>query len=113
MDVIAEALHVRKTTVRMEDTLCVALALPCVIDVDIDVAGIAHAGVHEHVGSGADVRVSHMRSKMVPAVPAHGRCRGDLRLAESRRGGEKNGIRNSDESTHRRDSPGKPITKRH
>ena len=50
MDVVGERLHVGKLAVGMDDALRVALALPGVVDVDVDVAGIAHAGGNHGVG---------------------------------------------------------------
>jgi len=55
----------------------VALALPGVVDVDVDVAGVAHAGGDEQVGGVADVLVGDLAGEEVPAVPAHGRGGGD------------------------------------
>ena len=73
VDVVAEGLHVGEAVVGVEDALGVALALPGVVEVDVDVAGVLHAGGDELVGGAADVGVGDVVGEVVPTVPAHRR----------------------------------------
>ena len=77
MNVVGQRLHVGKSFVGMQNTLRIALALPGVVNVDVDVAGIAHAGLDQHVGGGAHIRIGDVLGEVVPTVPAHGRRGGD------------------------------------
>ena len=79
MDVVGERLHVWKLVVGMDEALRVALALPGVVDVDVDVAGVAHPARYHGVGGLADGLVSHLFGEVVPTVPSHRRCRGERR----------------------------------
>ena len=74
MDVIAEGFHVGEAVVGVEDSLGVALALPGVVKVYVDVSSVLHAGGYELVGSAADVGVGDMVGEVIPAIPAHGWC---------------------------------------
>ena len=62
--------------VAVDDAGGVSVALPGVVDVDVDVAGVAHAGGDEEVGGVADVFVGDFAGEEVPAIPAHGGCGG-------------------------------------
>src|SRR5215469_3200291 len=42
MDVVRQRLHIRKFAVSLDDSLCITLSLPGVVDVDVDVSGITH-----------------------------------------------------------------------
>ena len=77
MNVVGKRLHVRKFVVGVEDAACVALAFPGVVDVDVDVAGVFHAGGDDLVGGVANVLVGDFAGEEVPAVPAHGRGQGN------------------------------------
>jgi len=72
VDVVGEGFHVRELVVGMEEAVGVALAFPGVVDVDVGVAGVFHAGGDEVVGGGADIFVSDSAGEEVPTVPAHG-----------------------------------------
>src|ERR1019366_4083855 len=54
-----------------------AALLPGVVDVDVDVAGLAHAGGSDGVGHPADGRVIDATGELVPTVPTHGRGLGE------------------------------------
>ena len=73
VDVVAEGFHVGEAVVGVENALGVALALPGVVQVDVDVAGVLHAGGDELVGGAADVGVGDVVGEVVPAIPAHER----------------------------------------
>jgi hypothetical protein len=51
----------------------VALGLPGVVDVDVDVAGVSHAGGDNLVGGIANVLVSDSLGEVIPAIPSHRR----------------------------------------
>ncbi len=90
MDVVGKSLHVGESAVGMEHALGVASALPCVVEIDVDVSGVAHTGADEHVGGGTDIGVGDVLGEVVPAVPTHRRRGGEL-LAEGRGGAKKGG----------------------
>src|ERR1700734_1343752 len=73
MNIIRERLHVRKLLVRMDDPLCVAFTLPCVIDIDIHISGLSQAAAHHGIRLGAYDRVADLVREMIPTVPTHGR----------------------------------------
>ena len=73
VDVVGEGFHVREFGVGMQFAAGVALAFPGVVDVDVDVAGVFHAGGDELVGGVADVLVGDLADEVVPTIPAHGR----------------------------------------
>ncbi len=73
MDIVGQRLHVGKLFVGVEHSSLVALALPGVVDVDVDVPGILHARGHELVSGGAHALVVDLAGEIVPAVPAHWR----------------------------------------
>ena len=79
MDVGGERLHVGEPAVGLDAALGVALALPGVVDVDVDITRIPHAGGDHGVGCGAHVGVGDLFGKVVPAVPSHGRRGRQLR----------------------------------
>ena len=93
VDVVGEGLHVRELGVGVQHAAGVALGLPGVVDVDVDVAGVLHAGGDELVGGVADVLVGDLVGKVVPAIPAHGRCQSNLlrRSWSGRKGNESQG----------------------
>jgi len=58
---------------------------PAIVDVDVLVAGVAHAGRHHRVGRALDEVLVDVALELVPAVPAHRRQRrhaGDLHQRE-------------------------------
>src|SRR5271166_5331064 len=57
----------------MQNAVGVAVALPGVVDVDVDVARVFHAGRDELVGGVAHVLIRDIAVKEVPTIPAHGR----------------------------------------
>ena len=71
VDVGRERLHIRKLGVRVNDPVCIALALPGVVDVHVYVTSVAHAGAYHLVGRGAHIGVCHFASKVIPAIPTH------------------------------------------
>ena len=79
VDVVGQRLHVRKLAIGVEHSLRVAFTLPGVVDVDVDVSGVAHAAGDQSVGRGAHIGISHLGREVVPAVPAHGRRSSKLR----------------------------------
>jgi len=76
VDVVAERLHVGEAAVGMELSVGVAGALPGVVDVDVDVAGVAHAGGDHEIGCGTNVGVGDVFCEVIPAIPAHWRSGG-------------------------------------
>jgi hypothetical protein len=68
----------------MQYDLRIALSLPRVIDVDVDVADITHARMDERIGRRANVRVGYPFSEVVPAIPAHGRRGSDVHFSRTR-----------------------------
>ena len=85
MHVVGQGFHVGELGVGVEDATRVALAFPGVVDVDVDVAGVSHAGGDDLVGGVADVLVGDSLGEVVPAIPAHRRRLGGhgLRACES------------------------------
>ena len=73
MHVIREGLHVGKLPVGDDISFRVPFILPGVINIDIDVSQLAHAGGHHGIGHGADRGVIDFAREFVPAVPTHGR----------------------------------------
>ena len=63
MNIVREGFHVRKFGVGVQHAVGVALAFPSVVDVDVDVAGVFHAGGHDLVGGSADVLVGTLPAK--------------------------------------------------
>ena len=77
MDVVGESLHVGKFAVGVDDALRVALTLPGVVNVDVDVSGVAHAAGDHGIGGGAHIGIVDLAGEVVPAVPSHGRRGGE------------------------------------
>src|SRR5258708_4294319 len=77
MHIISKRFHVRELLVGLYVSILVALGLPGVVDVDIDVTGIAHAAGCHCVGDLAHGFVVDSSSEFVPTVPTHGRCFGE------------------------------------
>ena len=63
MHVVGEGLHVGEFGVGVEHAVGVAFALPGVVDVDVDVAGVLHAAGDDLVGGIADVLVVTLPAK--------------------------------------------------
>src|SRR5262252_1389202 len=57
----------------MNVALSVALALPGIVDIDIDVAGVPHSAGNYGIGRRTHISVSDLFRKMVPAIPSHWR----------------------------------------
>src|SRR5579875_2665504 len=79
MHVVRQGLHVRELAIGMDHAAGITRALPGVINVYVNVARIAHSAGYQGVGRSAYVRISDPLSEMVPAIPAHGWSRGELR----------------------------------
>ncbi len=73
MHVIRERLHVGKLLIALNVAFGVALTLPGVINIDIDVAGIFHSAAYHGIGYATNVGVVNRVPELVPTVPAHGR----------------------------------------
>src|SRR5271166_6910615 len=73
MHVVGEGLHVRKLVVGLNHPAGVAVALPGVIDVEVDVAGVAQSAGDHGVGHLADGLVVDATGEEVPTVPSYGR----------------------------------------
>jgi hypothetical protein len=86
MDVVGEGLHGGELVVSVEDALRVALAFPCVVDVDVDVSGVAHAAGDKCVGGCADICIGDTTGEVIPAVPAHGWSGGEGGILGESRG---------------------------
>ena len=79
VDVIGQRLHVGKFFVGGDVAVFIALfGFPGVVDIDVDIAGVAHAAGCDGVGHAAHGGVVHFAGELVPTVPAHGRS---LRVA--------------------------------
>ncbi len=71
MNVVTEGLHVGELCVRVNHTLRIALSLPGVVDVDVDVSCIFHAGAHQLICRRAHVGIGDVACEVVPAIPSH------------------------------------------
>src|SRR5215472_13433324 len=70
-NIVGERLHVGELLVAMNNAFGVAVALPGVVDVEVDVSGIAHTAGDEGIGHFADRLVVNLAREEIPAVPAH------------------------------------------
>jgi hypothetical protein len=97
MEVIAERLHSRweLLRIRLDVAVRVARELPAIVEVDVDVTGVAQARLYQRIGGLVDQRLVDRTAVMVPAVPAHRRGLGEVgllrrsRAREQQQGGEK------------------------
>jgi len=74
MDVFAQRFHAAGKFVRIDYDVAVRIAvdLPAVVDDEVFVAGIEHAGLHHGIGDFFDgVFIDATALKAVPAVPPH------------------------------------------
>jgi hypothetical protein len=83
VNIIGKGLHIGKFFVGVQDPIFVPLAFLRVIDIDIGVACVSHAGRDHEIGCLADVLISDLAEE---PVPAHWRSGSELCL----RGGECN-----------------------
>ena len=60
--------------------LAIALHLPAIVDHDVLIAGVLHAGLDHGIGHLPDQVFAHMASEFVPAVPSHRRSCGQRLL---------------------------------
>nr|GFC74764.1 hypothetical protein [Tanacetum cinerariifolium] len=74
VDVIGQRLHTRRKAlgIGLNEALCIALAVPAVVDVDVGVAGVLHAASHHGISHFLNQFLIDVAGKLVPAVPAHG-----------------------------------------
>ncbi len=79
VNVVGQGLHVRKLAIGMKNALGVALTLPGVVNVDVNITGVAHSAGDHSVGLCTHCGVVNFVAEMVPAVPAHGRGGSNLR----------------------------------
>src|SRR5262249_42098538 len=75
----------------------IALPLPGVVDIDVNIAGIFHAGGDDLVGGVADIFVGDLACEVVPAVPAHRGRLGHLLSVGAGRSDEEGGGRKGSE----------------
>ena len=75
VDVIGECLHTGRETLRIRDDIAVGIAvhLPAVVDDDVFVAGVGHAGGGHRIGHLLDELLADVAAELVPGVPAHRR----------------------------------------
>ncbi len=104
MNVVGESFHVGKALVGMQFAVRIALALPRIVDIHVQIARLAHAGADQQVRRRPDIRSGHALGKMVPAIPAHRRQCSDARLAETRGAADKSCTRQGGDASH----PGYP-----
>ena len=79
MHVVGQRLHVGKLRVCVQHAVGVALALPGVVDVYVDVTSVFHSSGDELIGGRANVLVGDAAGEEVPTVPAHRRSQCHLR----------------------------------
>ena len=73
VDVAGQRLHVGELFVGQDIPVGVAAGFPRVVDIDVDVARVAHAAGGDGVGHFAHALVVHPAGEFVPTVPAHRR----------------------------------------
>src|ERR1700744_5666288 len=73
MNVVCKSLHVWKAIVALDGAVGTTLSLPTVVDIDVNVSGVAHAVRDHRVCSSAYVSVGDALKEMIPTVPAHRR----------------------------------------
>jgi len=92
--VVRQCLHARREALLVggDEAARVTLAVPAVVDVDVLVARVLHAGRDHRVGSLADHLLAHVAAELVPAVPAElGSLREAIELLRERVAGEQRG----------------------
>ena len=80
VDVVGQPLHAVRKTRRVGRQVAQRVSrrrFPTVVDVDVLVAGVAHARRHHCVGRLANEILVDAATELVPAVPAHRRRRGE------------------------------------
>ena len=55
----------------LDESVGIALSVPAVVEINIGVAGIAHASLHEGVGNSTHEFLVDIAGKLVPGVPSH------------------------------------------
>ena len=75
MHVIGKRFDALRKTLRIGNDVAVRIArdLPTVVNHDVLIVGVLHAGFHHRVRHPTDQFVAHVAAKFVPGVPSHGR----------------------------------------
>ncbi len=81
MNVVSNGFHAMRKALRVGDDVGIRVAadLPAVVNDDVDVARIFHAGLHDGVGHALDEIFADVAGELVPRVPAHGRGQRQVR----------------------------------
>ncbi len=89
MEVIAQRFEARGEALRigLDRAVGIARAVPAVVEVDVDVAGIAQARGNQRVGGAPDQRLVDIAAVVVPGVPPHRRSQREA-FGLLRRGGQ-------------------------
>ncbi len=72
VNVVTECLHIGKALIRMQHALRIAFSLPGVVDIDVDIAGVAHTGTNQRICGSTNIRIGHVAGEMIPTIPPHG-----------------------------------------
>src|SRR5690606_27303680 len=73
MEIIAQRLHSGWETprIRLDVSVSIALAMPAIVEIDIDIARIAQTRRNECIRRRLDQRLVNVAAIMIPAIPAH------------------------------------------
>ena len=75
VNIISKSLNAGREVLRIGDDVAVLVArdLPAIVDDDVLVAGIFHAGFDHGIGHAADHLFIYIAAEFIPTVPAHWR----------------------------------------
>src|ERR1051325_3136098 len=93
MDVVTESFHSMRKSLRVDDDISffVAAHLPAVVDIDVDISRIFHAGLDHRVSHSPDHLFADVAPEFVPAVPPHRGSEGKIcRSSSDLSGGSEN-----------------------
>jgi len=81
MDVVSNHFHTARKSLRIDHDVAAAVAahLPAIVNVDVLVTSVFHAGFHNGVGHVLNHVFADIASEFVPRIPAHGRCGSEIR----------------------------------